>query len=157
MAIVKIRDLDAGYVSNNNDYFVVALDSGTTVKVPYSALVTALMENSIVEGNNITISDTTEQGGIKKYSIAASNGITTSAVLTLSANGWSNNSQTVSFTHDTSLRNVIDITLGEGAAWNSAGVYLTAETANDLTFGCSSVPEIDLTFKVTSMPVTQLI
>lgn len=71
MADSKIRELETGSLSDNNDYFVVATNGGDTVKIPYSALATFLLGTSLIEGSNIDITDATEQGGIKKYSISA--------------------------------------------------------------------------------------
>lgn len=80
--------------------------------------------------------------------------ITVSTTLTLAANAWSNNTQTVTFAHDTTKRNVIDITPSEVPAWAAAGVYASAETSAGITFTCATVPETALTFKVTSMEVS---
>lgn len=71
MADSKIRELETGSLSDNNDYFVVATNSGDTVKIPYSALATFLLGTSLIEGSNINIVDATEQDGIKRYSISA--------------------------------------------------------------------------------------
>ncbi len=81
--------------------------------------------------------------------------ITTSPLLTLTADGWDSSTmrQTVSFLHDTSRRNVIDITAGENTAWAAYGVYAVSETATGITFECSEIPETALTFRVTSMEV----
>ena len=81
--------------------------------------------------------------------------ITTSAVLSLTAAGWNSTTmqQTVTFAHDTSKRNVIDVTPADVPAWGASGVYAVSETASDITFECSSVPAGALTFKVTSMEV----
>ena len=80
--------------------------------------------------------------------------ITTSALLTLTTVGWSNNTQTVAFSHDTSRRNVIDVTPADIPAWGAAGVYASAETSAGITFTCSSVPASALTFRVTSIGVS---
>ncbi|MBP3855443.1 MAG: hypothetical protein IK990_07535 [Ruminiclostridium sp.] len=82
--------------------------------------------------------------------------ITVSSLLTLTAAGWDSTTlrQTVTFAHDTSRRNVIDITIGENAAWDAAGVYAVSETAAGITFECSEIPETALTFRVTSMEVS---
>ncbi len=79
--------------------------------------------------------------------------ITQSGVLSLTVNGWSNNSQTVTFAHDTSKRNVIDVDPASVEEWASCGVMAISETATGITFKCSAVPENALSFKVTSMGV----
>lgn len=79
---------------------------------------------------------------------------TVSQTLTLTSSGWNNKSQTVSFTHDTSKRNCIDITPSEVPKWAEYGVYAVSETASGITFNCLTTPSEALTFKVTSMEVT---
>ena len=77
MARKKIRELDTGSITSNNDYFAVATvvsNEEVTVKVPYSVLVTALLHTSLEAGSNITITDTTVQDGLKKYTIASTAG-----------------------------------------------------------------------------------
>lgn len=71
MANKKIRELDSGSLTNNSDYFVVALNSGSTVKISYSSLATMILQTSLVEGSNVTITDATEQDGIKRFRISA--------------------------------------------------------------------------------------
>ena len=82
--------------------------------------------------------------------------IAQSALLTLTVSGWDSQTmqQTVTFAHDTTKRNVIDITPSEVPEWSAAGVYASAETSAGITFTCATVPETALTFKVTSMEVS---
>ena len=82
--------------------------------------------------------------------------ITTSAVLTLTVAGWNSSTkqQTVTFVHDTTKRNIIDITLVENADWDSCKVYPVSETTTGITFECDEIPETALTFRVTSMEVS---
>lgn len=79
--------------------------------------------------------------------------ITVSPLLTLSASGWTNNAQAVTYAHDTSKRNVIDVDPASVEEWASCGVLATAETASGITFTCKTVPENALNFRVTSMGV----
>ena len=81
--------------------------------------------------------------------------ITQSATLTLTVAGWDSTTlqQTVVIAHDTTKRNVVDITLGEMTSWGECGVRAVSETAAEITFECDTVPETALTFKVTSMEV----
>lgn len=78
---------------------------------------------------------------------------TRSPLLTLSASGWTNNAQTVTFAHDTGKRNTIDVEPANIKAWTAAGILATAETASTITFECDTVPTSDLSFRVTSMEV----
>ena len=82
--------------------------------------------------------------------------ITQSSLLTLTVAGWDSTTlqQTVSFTHDITKRNVIDITIGEMTTWSECGVRAVSETATGITFECDTVPETALTFTVTSMEVS---
>lgn len=79
--------------------------------------------------------------------------ITQSDTLTLTVAGWSNNTQTVTYEHDTGKRNTIDIEPTNIKAWTAAGILATAETASTITFECDTVPTSDLLFRVTSMEV----
>lgn len=79
--------------------------------------------------------------------------ITQSDTLTLTVAGWSSNQQTVTYAHDVSKRNVIDVDPASVEEWASCGVLATAETATSITFTCKTVPENALTFRVTSMGV----
>lgn len=81
--------------------------------------------------------------------------ISQSATLTLTVNGWDSTTlqQTVTFAHDTSKRNVIDITVSELEDWAACGVVATGETASGISFKCEEIPESALTFTVCSMSV----
>ena len=79
--------------------------------------------------------------------------ITQSGTLSLTVADWSSNEQTVTYAHDTSKRNVIDVDASSIEEWASCGVLATAETATSITFSCKTVPENALAFRVTSMGV----
>ena len=78
---------------------------------------------------------------------------TRSPLLTLTASGWTNNTQTVTYEHNTGKRNSIDVEPTSIKAWTAAGILATAETATSITFECDPVPTSDLSFRVTSMEV----
>ena len=71
MSRKTITQLTTGSITNNNDVFIIDTSSGDTVKIPYSVLVTTLLQTSLIQGDNITITDATEQGGIKRYRVSA--------------------------------------------------------------------------------------
>ena len=81
--------------------------------------------------------------------------ITQSATLTLTVNGWDSTlkTQTVTYAHDTTKRNVIDITVSELDDWAACGVVATGETASGISFKCEEIPESALTFTVCSMSI----
>lgn len=119
MADIKIRELETGSFSNNSDYFVVATNSGNTVKIPYSALVTFLFGTSLVQGSNITITDATQQDGIKRYSISA----------TSTGSMWYfGDTQPVSANENdywlrTDAEHYGDVYQYDGSDWNKAGAF----------------------------------
>lgn len=78
---------------------------------------------------------------------------TRSPLLTLTASGWTNNAQTVTYAHDTGKRNTIDVEPASIKVWTAAGILATAETASTITFECDTTPTADLSFRVTSMEV----
>ena len=80
--------------------------------------------------------------------------ITVSRLLTLTVSGWSGNTQTVAYLHDTYKRNVIDVTETDVLAWGNAGIYAASETSENITFRCANTPSGVLTFRVTSMEVS---
>ncbi len=80
--------------------------------------------------------------------------ITQSDTLTLTVAGWSSNTQTVTYAHDTSKRNVIDVDPASVEEWASCGVLAISDTAAGITFKCKTVPTNALTFRVTSMGVS---
>lgn len=104
---------------------------------------------SVKIGNGLQINSQT--GNIDVVSQGSS--ISVSDQLTLSESSWVNKTQTVSFAHNTTHRNVVDITPSEMPVWAECGVYAISETSNDITFMCQTVPSQNLTFKVTSMEV----
>lgn len=79
--------------------------------------------------------------------------ITQSTLLTITTGDWSNNEAVISFNHDITNRNVIDIVSAEIPNWASFGVYAYSETSTSITFKCSNTPSSDLHFYVTAMEV----
>lgn len=81
--------------------------------------------------------------------------ITVSPLLTLTVTGWDSTTlqQTVTFLHDTTKRNVIDVDPASVEEWAACGIIARYETASNITFTCKSIPENALSFKVTSMGV----
>lgn len=76
MSNKKIRELSTGNITNNNDFVPVATNGGQTVKVPYSSLISVILQSSLVPGSNITITNVTEQDGLARYRIDSSSGTT---------------------------------------------------------------------------------
>jgi len=84
----------------------------------------------------------------------SSNSLIVSDILTLVSSNWNNNSQTITYEHNINDRNVIDITPSELKKWSSHGVIAISETSTSITFQCTTVPEEDLTFKVSSFTIS---
>lgn len=73
--------------------------------------------------------------------------------VTLTASGWSNNSQTVTVQGvlADSTKQAITVTPSTKTNMNnasSAGVWCASQGANSLTFTCDSVPTSDITFNI---------
>lgn len=80
--------------------------------------------------------------------------ITVSEQFTLTADSWTDNSQTVNVSVNTENRNIIDPVPESLEEWCRCGVYASVESADGVTFVCSEVPETDLNFQITSMVVS---
>lgn len=98
-----------------------------------------------VDGNTITV----DENGVA----SSHNGIKVSPTLTLTADGWADNTQTVEIALDTTNRIVVDETFGEQPTWRECGVYPSSVAETGITFTCTTTPTSDLTFKVTSFTV----
>ena len=225
MAGTTITDLDTGAITSDNDCFVIDTVDGETVKIPYSALITALVEvfvhkssynatitqifnilngkqntltfdgtptensdNPCTSGGIYTAESTLQQNvnttlsGINNQiidiqstingmssditslnsSVANINNnviptlqtkITQSAQITIAVTDWANNEATVSYTHDTTKRNIIDVLSTETNIWKTNEVYADSETGTGIIFKCTTTPSVDLHFYVTSMEV----
>lgn len=131
---------------------------GKTVKtdVPENALFTdtvyelPIASNTVLGGIKIDGSTiTVDESGVA----SSHNGIKVSPTLTLTANGWVDNVQTVEIALDTNNRIVVDETFGEQPTWRECGVYPSSVVETGITFTCTTTPTSDLTFKVTSFTV----
>lgn len=71
------------------------------------------------------------------------------AHVTLTAAGWSDNTQTVTVSGVTA-DNMVIVTYAPGSreAWTDADIYCSAQAANALVFTCSDVPTTDVTANV---------
>ena len=98
-----------------------------------------------VDGSTITV----DENGVA----SSHNGIKVSPVLTLTADGWADNTQTVEIALDTTNRIVVDETFGEQPTWRECGVYPSSVSETGITCTCTTTPSSDLTFKVTSFTV----
>ena len=98
-----------------------------------------------VDGSTITV----DENGVA----SSHNGITVSPVLTLTAGGWIDNTQTVEIALDATNRIVVDETFGEQPTWRGCGVYPSSVSETGITFTCTTTPTSDLTFKVTSFVI----
>lgn len=73
----------------------------------------------------------------------------TTAIVTLSAAGWSNNTQTVSSSIVTSDCVVILSPIPDNQdKYSSCGVKCTSQSDGSLVFNCSSTPDVDINVNV---------
>ena len=110
-------------------------------------------QDVLTPGQNISITKDTTTGETVISSSSGGSIVSTSYLLTLTASGWDSETkqQTVEYELNTDNRNVVDITVGELPLWSTYNVYAVSETATGITFQCDSIPEEDLTFRITSM------
>lgn len=156
----KVGSIKSGGDVTVNTDGTVTINSvnGKTVKadVPENAVFTdtiyelPIASNTVlggvkVDGSTITV----DENGIA----SSHNGITVSPVLTLTAGGWTGNTQTVEIALNTINRIVVDETFGEQPTWRECGVYPSSVTETGITFTCTTTPTSDLTFKVTSFVI----
>ena len=81
-----------------------------------------------------------------------------SGVLTLDVAEWSFNTQRVSVPMSVFEIHTINVPPADMSVWAAAGVYASSESVKPgyITFSCSSVPSQDLTFTVTTTPVSAI-
>jgi hypothetical protein len=137
MSRKTITQLPLGSIANNSDVFMIDNSSGTTVKIPYSVLATALLQTSLVQGDNITITDATEQGGIKRYRVSAT---------TTGSMWYFGNTQPVSANANdywlrTDTGHYGDIDQYDGTTWTNVGTFAGRDGQDGTT------PSIDSTSK----------
>ena len=79
-----------------------------------------------------------------------------STIQTLTVAGWDaiTKTQTVLMTLDTTKRNIIDVAPSCIKMWGECGVMATSEATTGITFECSTIPIVALTFNVTQMEVS---
>ena len=75
--------------------------------------------------------------------------------LTLLADGWINNQQTIAVSINTKKRNVVDVYAESVREWAECGVIAISESSNGVTFECDRVPQNDLTFRISSFNVSK--
>ena len=157
MANIKISELTAETELSENHIVITVQENATETKK--STL--GLLLNWIVSKLPIATGD--KVGGIKvdgstitvdeSGTASSHNGITVSPVLTLTASGWIDNTQTVEIALDVTNRIVVDETFGEQPTWREFNVYPSSVSETGITFTCTTTPTSDLTFKVTSFTV----
>lgn len=82
------------------------------------------------------------------------NALPTSLTVTLDADNWSNNSQTVQVINMNSTKSVIvQATQASMEAYAEAGIKCTAQATNSLTFTCETTPTDDLDVNILHMGV----
>lgn len=75
--------------------------------------------------------------------------------ITLTASGWSNNTQTVTATGvDSSSVVIVTPAPASISDYTSAGIYCSAQGTNTLTFTCATVPTSAITVNVLIVPIT---
>lgn len=126
MSNVKIRDFPTGEITDNDDYFALATASGSTVKIPYSALATVILQSSLLSGSNITIVDATTQDGLKRFMISA--GASTEWYYGSTQPSSANSGD---YWIDTTTGNNLAVYQYNNSQWNTTGIYLKGTDGAD--------------------------
>lgn len=157
MANIKISELTAETELSENHIVITEQENATETKKSTLGLLLNWIVSKLpiatgdkvgvikADGDTITV----DENGVA----SSHNGITVSPVLTLTAGGWIDNTQTVEIVLDVTNRIVVDETFGEQPTWRECGVYPSSVTESGITFTCITTPTSDLTFKVTSFIV----
>ena len=157
MANIKISELTSETDLSENHIVITEQENATETKKSTLGLILSwivgklpIASNTVlgtikVDGSTITVD---ESGTAFSH-----NGIKVSPTLTLTADGWVDNVQTVEIALDTNNRIVVDETFGEQPTWRECGVYPSSISETGITFTCTTTPTSDLTFKVTSFTV----
>ena len=157
MANIKISELTSETELSENHIVITEQENATETKKSTLGLILnwivgklPIASNSVlgtikVDGSTITV----DESGV----VSSHNGIKVSPTLTLTANGWVDNVQTVEIALDTNNRIVVDETFGEQPTWRECSVYPSSVAETGITFTCTTTPTSDLTFKVTSFTV----
>ena len=157
MANIKISELTAETELSDNHIVITEQENATETKKSTLGLILNWIVGKLpiasntalgtvkVDGSTITV----DESGV----VSSHNGIKVSPILTLTANGWAGNAQTVEIALDTNNRIVVDETFGEQTTWRECCVYPSSVSETGITFTCTTTPTSDLTFKVTSFTV----
>lgn len=70
---VLIKDLPSGTLQSNSDVFIFETND-VTKKIAYSDLASFILHTSLIGSSTVSITDITEQGGIKKYQVTSTSG-----------------------------------------------------------------------------------
>lgn len=149
---------DSEVIQNKAGVSMVALiETGTTASRAYTAGQYFLKDNqfckaltSIASGETLTLGTNYAVTTIGEELFGSSGGssiITTTATLTV--NGWSNNTQTVSVTGVTATNTIIaTYDTGSRREYLDSDIYCSAQGAGTLTFTCGSVPSSAVTVNI---------
>ena len=157
MANIKISERTSETELSENHIVITEQENATETKKSTLGLILSWIVGKLPIASNTVLGAIKVDGStitVDESGVASShNGIKVSPTLTLTANGWVGNVQTVEITLDTNSRIVVDETFGEQPTWRDYGVYPSSVSETGITFTCTTIPTSDLTFKVTSFTV----
>lgn len=108
-------------------------------------------QDALVSGTNIKTINGNSLLGSGDITVSGGGGgtIATTATATLTAAGWSNNTQTVSVA-GVSAANVVIVTYAPASksAWTAADIYCSAQGSGTLTFTCAITPTVAINANV---------
>lgn len=135
--------LENDQINSNELYMIPDNGDGITGTGVSGSIATFNGEHSITQGPALGSSTNTFLRNDGSWAVAGITKISTTA--TLAANGWSNNSQTITVNGITTNSDII-ITSSESnyEAYTEAEIAGVSQATNSLTFTCTNVPSTDI-------------
>ena len=150
-----LKDSGKAFVTN----FTTPTNNGIPTALAVNNLVTSAINTEVTNRNNAIDTKVNAEATTRSSAdTALGNRITneatphTTGALTLTAGGWnSSKRQTITISgYNNAKLNTVVVDPGSAVAWANAGVNAIAENNNGITFQCSVVPSVSLTFRVVS-------
>lgn len=149
-----LKDSGKAFVTN----FTTPTNNGIPTALAVQNVLTSTINTEVTNRNAainqaVSAEATTRSNNDTALSNRINNDATphTTGALTLRAAGWSNKTQTITISgYSNAKLNRVVVDPGSAIAWANAGVNATSENANGITFTCSVVPSVNLTFRVVS-------
>ena len=139
--------------SFGQDFGIFFDESDNNIHIGAGCPAFSVSANNVVE---VDFEPTTANGVVNKAYVDSK--FPTSVTVTLTASGWSSNTQTVTVSGVSATETAQLITptpvIASQSAYYEAGIMCTGQAANSLTFTCQTVPTSNLTVYVVIQPLS---